>query len=316
MRLLRFLIAIVFPLYVPSAPSPVALASRGSSSASPELRLHELRSRIFANTRTIRVLLPPGYDDSSNRARRYPVLYLNDGQNLFDASTSVFSGVEWQVDETMNRLLEQKRIVPLIVVGIDNAGRRARPGEYLPYPDEYLHPPVPSPQGKRYPDFIIDEVMPLINRTYRTQTGPQYTGIGGSSYGAVAALYVVMSRPGVFGRVLLESPSLYISNKQLLKESERSRRWPDRIYLAIGTRETGDASGDQEAVELVGRLSETLAKAGLNENRLLVVIDEGGTHREEDWGRRLSRALEFLYGNGHGSYRAAELAFAPEPAPQ
>jgi predicted alpha/beta superfamily hydrolase len=270
--------------------------SRWRSSSPAQLRLHEFRSEVFRNTRTLRVLLPAGYDEQRNAAIRYSVLYLNDGQNLFDASTSMFSPMEWQVDETVSRLVEQGLISPLIVVGIDNAGKRERPAEYLPYPDEYLRPAVRAPQGRKYPDFLIGEVMPFINRTYRTQTGPEYTGIGGSSYGAVAALYTVMRRPGVFGRLLLESPSLYISNNRLLKESAGVRRWPGRLYVGIGTRETGDSDGDREAIALIQKFSRTLATAGLNRERLLTVIDEGGTHREDVWARRLPRALEFLYG--------------------
>jgi len=262
----------------------------------PHIRLHEFRSQIFGNTRTLRVLLPAGYDEQPNAARRYPVLYLNDGQNLFDAPTSLFNPIEWQVDETVAQLLEQQRITPLIVVGVDNAGKQARAVEYLPYPDEYLRPAVPSPQGRQYPDFLIGEVMPFINQTYRTQTGPEATGIGGSSYGAVAALYTVINRPGVFGRLLLESPSLYISDNQLLKDCEKVRRWPTRIYVGMGTRETGDATGDQEAVTLVKNFSERLIKLGVTRKRLLLVIAEGANHREDAWARRLPRALEFLYG--------------------
>jgi predicted alpha/beta superfamily hydrolase len=94
----------------------------------------------------------------------------------------------------------------------------------------------------------------------------------------------------------LESPSLYISNDRLLKDCEQVRTWPGRVYVGFGTRETGDATGDREAVELVETFSERLARAGLTSKRLLKVIDEGATHREDAWARRLPRALEFLYG--------------------
>src|ERR1700745_1500492 len=90
--------------------------------ATGDLRLHEFRSRFFRNTRFLRVWLPPGYENKENSARLYPVLYLNDGQNLFEPSTS-FTGVEWQVDETAERLIREELIPPMIVVGIDNAGK-------------------------------------------------------------------------------------------------------------------------------------------------------------------------------------------------
>ncbi len=94
--------------------------------ATGDLRLHEFRSRIFRNTRFLRVWLPPGYDDSENSVRRYPVLYLNDGQNLFEPATS-FTGVEWQVDETAERLIREGQVPPMIIVGIDNAGKERIP---------------------------------------------------------------------------------------------------------------------------------------------------------------------------------------------
>jgi len=109
---------------------PAAPACR--STASGDLRLHRLDSRIFDNTRTIRVLLPPGYEALENRSRRYPVLYMLDGQNLFDACLSDVSHDEWGLDETVYRLVAEKKIPPLIVVGVDHAGKD-RAFEYLPY---------------------------------------------------------------------------------------------------------------------------------------------------------------------------------------
>ena len=93
----------------------------------------------------------------------------------------------------------------------------------------------------------------------------------------------------------MESPSLYISNERLLKDCEDVRQWPTRVYIGIGTRETGEAEGDREAVALIRRFGERLAAAGVKDRRLLMVVDEGGTHREDAWARRLPRAVEFLY---------------------
>src|SRR5215469_16896369 len=92
------------------------------AAATGDLRLHEFRSRFFRNKRFLRVWLPPGYDNRENASQRYPVLYLNDGQNLFEPSTS-FAGVEWQVDETAERLIRQGQVPPMIIVGIDHGGR-------------------------------------------------------------------------------------------------------------------------------------------------------------------------------------------------
>jgi predicted alpha/beta superfamily hydrolase len=105
-----------------------------------------------------------------------------------------------------------------------------------------------------------------------------------------------MDRPGVFGRLLLESPSLFISNRQLLKSSRAFRQWPERIFIGIGTREAGSEDRDQEVVEDVRELEHILQRAGLKEDRLLVKIEEGATHNEIEWAKRFPEALTFLFG--------------------
>ena len=274
----------------------------GSGSVVGELRFHQLPSKIFGNTRTLRVLLPSCYGEEGG-TRRYPVLYLNDGQNLFDVATSIFNPLEWEVDETVERLTRESRIPPFIVVGIDNPGKRLRPREYLPYEDIFLHPPEPFPEGTKYPDFIVDEVIPFINERYRTRPGPGGTGIGGSSYGAVAALYTVISKPEVFGYLLLESPSLYIADGRLFEDCRRNTRWPLRIYVGVGTNELGrEGDGgqpgdwDREEVQDVLRQEEILRGFGLGAARLRVKVEECARHDEAAWARRLPGALEFLYG--------------------
>jgi predicted alpha/beta superfamily hydrolase len=269
-------------------------ASNGSDSpdSSGELCLHEFESRIFRNTRMLRVWVPAGYNAPGNQSRHYPVFYLNDGQNLFDPATA-YIGVDWQADEAADRLIHEGKIPPLIIVGIDNA-QKDRPREYLPY--RSFNPPIMRPQGKRYPDFLLHEVMPFLYQRYRIARGPENTGLGGSSLGAVISLYTVMSRPAIFGRLLLESPSLFVSNRQLLKSSRAFRQWPARIFMAIGTREAGNEDGDRRAVEDVLGLEHVLRRAGLRDERLLVKIDEGATHNEREWARHFPEALEFLFG--------------------
>jgi enterochelin esterase-like enzyme len=263
-----------------------------SAATAGELRLHEFRSRIFHNTRMLRVWLPPGYNQPENEGRHYPVFYLNDGQNLFDPATA-YIGVDWQADEAADFLIRAGKIPPLIVVGIDNA-QKDRPKEYLPY--RSFHPPILRPQGRRYPDFLMDEVMPFIHQRYHIARGPEHTGLGGSSLGAIVSLYTAMARPGVFGRLLLESPSLFISNRQLLKFSRAFRQWPEKVFMAIGTREAGSEDRDQRVVADVRNLEHILRRAGLREDRLLVKIDEGATHSEKEWARRFPEALTFLFG--------------------
>lgn len=266
----------------------------GSETGAPlvrgDLRLHELRSRIFRNARWLRVWLPPGYEDSG--ATRYPVLYLNDGQNLFDPATA-FGGVDWRVGETAGRLIIAGKIPPLIIVGIDHGGKR-RLREYVPY--RSLTPRVFGPQGKHYLDFLRREVMPLIEKHYAVAKGPEHTGLGGSSLGGLIALYTQLAAPGIFGRLLLESPSLFVANGKILEECRRFRDWPHRIYLGMGTREVGNPEKDEKVVNEARALEGILRAAGLGKSRLKVWIEEGATHNEAAWAARFPEALEFLFG--------------------
>jgi predicted alpha/beta superfamily hydrolase len=258
-----------------------------------DLCLHEFSSRIFRNTRLLRVWLPPGYDDPANSDRGYPVIYLNDGQNLFESATS-FTGVEWGVDETADRLIREGLIPPVIVVGLDNAGKD-RIREYMPY--RSFNPMMLRVQGNRYPSFLIKEVMPFISRNYRVASGPENTGLGGSSLGALIALYTASVRPGVIGRLLLESPSLWASNRQSIKESRHVVKWPERVYLGTGTTEVGKKDRDQSVVDDVRELAGIMRRSGLGDERLRLAIEEGGTHHESAWARRFPEALEFLFGS-------------------
>jgi predicted alpha/beta superfamily hydrolase len=261
-----------------------------------DLRIHEFSSHILRNRRYLRVWLPPGYDLPENSAQRYPVFYLNDGQNLFDAETS-FTKVEWQVDETADRLIRTGVIPPTIFVGIDNAGVE-RLKEYLPY--RSLNPVILRPQGAKYASFLTREIMPFISQHYRTAKGPENTSLAGSSLGGLIALYVAMTTPGVFGSILIESPSLWVANRQILREAREPRLWPHKIFLAIGTREVGRDEKDRQAVENVRELERILRRSGLDDRRLRVEIAEGGTHSEAAWAARLPNALRFLQGSQQG----------------
>jgi len=252
------------------------------------LWLHELNSGIFGNTRLVRVWLPPDYDGWG--ATRYPVLYLNDGQNLFDPATA-FAGVHWQVGETATRLIAEQKIRPLIIVGIDNTKNRAQ--EYIPYKSK--DPRVLNAKGKCYPDFLQREVMPLIEERYPVLKGAENTGLGGSSLGGLITLYTQLAAPGVFGRLLIESPSLFVANRKILDESRRFRSWPARTYLGMGTREVGHAEKDERIVGDVRELEAILREAGLDDQRLKVRIEEAASHTESAWAARFPEALEFLY---------------------
>jgi len=257
-----------------------------------ELRLHEFSSRVFRNQRFLRVWVPPGYDQQENAERRYPVFYLNDGQNLFESSTS-FTGVEWQVGASAGRLIEQQLIPPMIVVGIDNA-RVERLKEYLPY--RSISPPVLRPRGDRFPEFLLREVMPFVEKRYRIARGPENTALGGSSLGGLITLFVMLAMPGVFGYALLESPSLWVANRKILRDCRGFRGWPHKIFMGVGTREAGRDDKDLQTVENVRELQRILTRSGLDEKRLRVEVADGATHSEGAWAARFPDALQFFFG--------------------
>jgi predicted alpha/beta superfamily hydrolase len=266
------------------------------STVSGDLRLHRLRSRIFGNTRTLRVLLPPGYEAVANRDRRYPVLYLLDGQNLFDACLSDVSHREWGVDETVERLVGEQLIPALIVVGVDHAGKD-RAKEYLPYKDYLGNPAMAEPAGRRFPDFLTDEVMPLVDGHYRTLTGHDNTGIGGSSYGGVAALYALLARPTVFGYGLIESPTMWIGMGQLVRDTSPLVALPVRVFVGFGGREADDPKVVERMIGLIRSVEANFRAAGYDETNFRFVVDPDAAHNEDAWAKRLPGALTFLYGD-------------------
>ena len=274
-------------LHLPAQP----VITKSSTGAVGGLRLHELSSRVFLNKRFLRVWVPPGYDLPENSGHRYPVFYLNDGQNLFESATS-FTGTEWQVDETADRLIRAGEIPPAIFVGVDNA-RVERLKEYVPY--RSLNPLLLRPLGDRYPRFLTQEVMPFVVQNYRVAKGPENTSLGGSSLGGLISLYVVIAAPGVFGKVLIESPSLWVANRQILRNARAVRQWPEKVFLGIGTREVGRDDKDQQTVENVRELERILRRGGLDERRLRVVVADGATHSESAWAARFPEALQFLF---------------------
>ena len=263
----------------------------GAASPSPlvhagKLDVLQVRSRVLGAERTVRVWLPPGF----NRRARYAVFYLNDGQNLFGNGDPDSGGGGWHIDETAARLIEEHAIDPLIVVGIDNGGDHARSVDYLPVPDPFSDEGSP-PGADRYLTFVIDELMPFINRKYPALVGPEHTGFGGSSYGAASAFYAVLSRPGVFGRLLLESPSVGVGNGVLLDRARTATTWPDRIVMGIGTGEGRGGRGSGAFQTLVA----ILHAAGLGDDRLKVAIQDEGRHDERSWSLRFPDALAFLF---------------------
>jgi predicted alpha/beta superfamily hydrolase len=282
--------------------APAATACK--STASGDLRLHTLKSAIFGNERTIRVLLPPAYVDAANRDRRYPVLYMLDGQNVFDACLSDVSHHEWSVDETVQKLIAEKKIPPMIVVGVDHAGKD-RAHEFLPYKDYVYQADMNEPAGKRFPDFLTNEVMPLVDGQYRTLQGKPNTGIGGSSYGGVATLYALLAKPGRFGYGLIESPSMHIGMGQLVRDTSPLVALPVKVFMAFGGKEATDPVISEKLIGLVRQVETNFRAAGYDESNFRFVLDPDAVHTEAAWEKRLPGALTFLFGD-----------WKPPPPPQ
>lgn len=251
-----------------------------------DVRLHpSFRSRFLPSDRDVVVWLPPGYN--AEPARRYPVLYLQDGQNLFDGATSFLPGVEWRVDETAQRLILLNQIEPLIVVGIYNTGPR-RAWEYLP-PARSSRPI--EEQADLYGRLLVDELKPAIESLYRARTGPADTGIGGSSLGATVSLYLGLRYPRDFGKLAILSPGIRRSADRILGEIRRLQvKLPTRIWLDAGTREGAFFLNGARLIR-----DDLLAKGWRLGEDLAYLEQCGAQHNEAAWAERVAPLLRFLY---------------------
>lgn len=253
----------------------------------------EVYSPELGNSRDILVYLPPSYHYHS---RRFAVIYMQDGQNLFDNATS-FAG-EWGVDETMEMLGHEEGL-EAIIVGIPNAGLQ-RLDEYTPFHDRRLG----GGRGDDYLRFIIHTLKPQIDRDFRTIPSRRYTGILGSSLGGLIALYAFFRHPAVFGFSGVMSPSLWFAQEAIYDFVDEADYYPGKIYLDAGTRELGEdhnngrlhrATASRRYYASVRRMKGLLARKGYRPMRDLMHVEEKWAgHSESSWGRRLPPALRFL----------------------
>lgn len=242
----------------------------------------------FLNDRRVWVYLPPGY---YNSADRYPVLYMHDGQNLFDAATS-YAG-EWQVDETCERLIKAGEIEPIIVVGVDNASE-GRIAEYTPWPD-------PSRGGGKAGPYLAalkNVLKPEIDSRYRTLDDAAHTFIGGSSLGGLISAYAGYTDPGTWGGVLAMSPSYWWDGEMFAAwAAARPKPALRYFYQDMGTAEKGADPGVDDYITQLRRVEKTALKQGFVSGRdFLSVESAGDAHNEAAWARRLPAALKFLFG--------------------
>lgn len=252
--------------------------------------LRDVNSQILNRRRDIIVWLPPDYE--TNTSRRYPVLYMHDGQNLMDASTA-FAG-EWNVDETAQRLVGESRVEPLIIVGVYNAGSD-RSREYTPVSDPNS-PSFPGGEADAYGRFLVEELKPLIDSTYRTKPEPEHTGLAGSSLGGLVSMYLGMKHPDTFRRLGVISPSVFWANRDILtRVNALPAKLPLRIWVDIGTDELSSGETVEDAEALRDAL---VAKGWVLEQDLRYLKVEGGRHNEAAWSARFGSILEYLFPPG------------------
>ncbi|MEM8584843.1 MAG: alpha/beta hydrolase-fold protein [Bacteroidota bacterium] len=230
-------------------------------------------------TRRVWLYLPPDYTTSN---RNYPVLYMQDGQNVFDASTS-FSG-EWEVDETLNMLFAQGD-PGIIVVAVDNGGGE-RIAEYTPW----SNPTYGGGDGNEYVDFLVNDLKPYIDANYRTLSDRNHTAVMGSSLGGLISAYAALSRPDIFGKVGSLSPAYWINREDLTNYvSEVSSPLPLRLHQIIGTPE------GSTFVQDMFDFQQNLVEAGYQSDEIRSIQHADGAHSEWYWAREFGAVYQWLF---------------------
>ncbi len=265
------------------------------------LRLKDLRSRWLPSRRDVTVLLPEAY--FAEPERRFPVFYLHDGQNVFDGRTSYLPDHTWRAAETADRLAREGKAAPVILVGVANTGRK-RLEEYTPTRDDRMGGGV----GNRYGKLLVEELKPLVDRSFRTLTDAANTGLGGSSLGGLISLALGLEYPQVFGKLAVLSPSVWWNQRSLLNLVSDFRvsdfkigTLPEgvvrpRIWLDIGTAEGLKHLRDADLLHrrlLIRGWKD--ASADGDKGNLKYLRVEGGVHTEDAWAARFDEVLAFLF---------------------
>jgi predicted alpha/beta superfamily hydrolase len=250
----------------------------------PFLNLHTLQMPQLGRERTIRVLLPRNYNQTD---KPFPVLYMQDGQNLFDPETAAFG--DWRIPKTMEKLPFKKQV---IIVGIDN-GSEHRINEYAPFKLGKS-----GGEGDAYVRFIVETVKPFIDNEYRTLPQREHTGIAGSSMGGLIALYAGLKYGDFFGKAGVLSPSIWFNPKvlDLIKEapSRKNRDFVPQQYFS----QFYVCASKNEMQGMAATLEKTywaFKNAGYSDAQIRVVIQERGKHNEFFWSKEFKPMLEWLF---------------------
>jgi predicted alpha/beta superfamily hydrolase len=247
-------------------------------------------SQRLDQPRDLYLYLPPGYNDAGN-TERYPVLYIHDGNNLFNPELA-FGGYDWKVDETAERLITGGELRPMIIVGVANTPDRM---------DEYTWTTGTAGDmycggaGALYARFLIEELKTYIDREFRTLPDRENTGVAGSSLGGLISMYIGMHFNDVFKRVGILSPSLHWSRQAALYTGRRMPR-DLHIWLDMGWREDGEGRPPQ-VIRETRALRQILDDKGYEVGKNLAYFeDPRGTHSEYYWAKRMPTILKFLFG--------------------
>jgi predicted alpha/beta superfamily hydrolase len=259
--------------------------SQRSHTLTGNIRLHRnFHSRFLSRDRDLIVYLPPGYEREN--ITHYPVLYMQDGQNLFDAATSFFPGMERHMDESAQTLIEQKIIHPLIIVGIYSTG--------LDRLNEYTPTMLPNGRGGEadaYGRMLVEEIKPFIDNQYRTLRNPSETGLGGSSLGGLLTIYLGLKYAHTFGILEASSPACDWDSEMIIRYVDSlQRKTRQRIWLTVGTGEP------ERFLSSTRALREALTAKGWKEGIDLGYLEApGAEHNPADRARLNSQLLEFLF---------------------
>ncbi len=253
-------------------------------------RYHKnFHSKYLEKERDIIIYLPPQYGTTT---QRFSVLYMHDGQNIFNGATSFIPGMEWRVDEAAQTLIDSNSIEPIIIVGVYNTSDRM--AEYTPTQsfDSTSKAFGLGGNGDAYGRMLVEELKSFIDSTYRTLRDAQHTALAGSSLGALITLHLGLKYPNIFSKLAVVSPSVWWDKEMIVKEvNALHAHLPLQIWLDVGTKEGDDKTVD-DAMKLRDAL---LAKQwGLNKD-LFFYIDESAEHNEHAWSVRMPMILKYLF---------------------
>ncbi|NEX91749.1 alpha/beta hydrolase-fold protein [Caulobacter sp. 17J65-9] len=268
--------------------SGVAAAKPHTASAQVSVLAEAFAMPQLGRTRRVWIYLPPDYATSR---KRYPVIYMHDGQNVFDDATSGFG--EWGVDETLDGLFA-KGDPGAIVVAVDHGGEH-RLDEYDPWPNA-VDPKYGGGEGGAYVAFLVDTLKPYVDAHYRTRRDPAHTAVMGSSMGGLISLYAALERPDVFGRAGVFSSATWLVRDHVLAlaATPRAKRYDQRIWFVSGGAETNTSSpfsvGEDQAATVAA-----LARAGFAPASLNASVPADGQHSEWFWRREFPAAYRWLF---------------------